>query len=104
MDARVYKPAASLSSITNDFDDAGFHGGGVDAAVDGAGHDFVEQKGDQVLVGDKSPEVEVQVVSVHLHLLKPEPAERSQPDALEERLEGNLHHPGQNGDAGKLDG
>ena len=39
-----------LTPLTDDLDDALLHGGGVEAAVGGAGHDLVQEEVDQVLV------------------------------------------------------
>ena len=42
-------------------------------------------------------------MSVHLHLLKPEPTERPQSDAFEQGLERDLDNPRQDRDSRKLD-
>ena len=51
----------------------------------------------------ESPEKETEIMRIHLHLLKAESTERSQPDAFEKRLQRNLDDTGQDGDSRKLD-
>ena len=63
--------------VTDDLDHTALHGDRVEAAVDRTGHYLIQQECHQVLVRDKSPQVNVQVVGVHLHLLKTEPASKS---------------------------
>ena len=62
-----------LASVAYDLYHACLHGWWIQASVDGAGHDLVQKEGHQVLVGNETPEVDVQVVRVYLHLLKAEP-------------------------------
>ncbi len=55
-----------LAPITDDVYDAVLHEHRVRTPVPGAGHDLVQQEEDKVFVGDESPEVQAEVVGVHL--------------------------------------
>ena len=69
-EGRTYESA----SVAYDLYHACLHGRRVQASVDGTGHDLVQKERHQVLVGNETPKVDVQVVRVYLHLLKAEPA------------------------------
>ena len=53
-----------------------FHRHRIEAAMNDTGHDLIQEEGDQVLVRNEPPQVNVQVVRVNLHLLKAKPANR----------------------------
>lgn len=76
----------ALASLTDDLDHALLHRGRIQAAVGGAPHYLIQQEVHEVLIGDKAPQVHLQVVAVHLDLLQPVAAEGAQADALQECL------------------
>lgn len=54
------------AAIADQLDDAGFHDLRLDAAMDGARDDFIEETVHQVLVEHETPQVQLQVVTVYL--------------------------------------
>ena len=52
-------------------------------------------KADKLLISHEAPQVELQEVAVHLHLLQPEAPEGAQPHALQQRLQADLDDAGQ---------
>lgn len=89
-----------LPAFADDLNHALLHGDGVKAPVSRTAHNFVQQKMHQVLVRNEAPEVELQVVAVHLDLLQAEASERPQADALQESLQADLDDARQHGDLG----
>lgn len=75
-----------LPALADELDDAVLHGDGVEAAVGGAGSHLVQQPLHHPLVSGEAPEVELQVMAVHLHLLQPEAPQCPQPHTLQQRL------------------
>ena len=72
--------------ITNDLHHTGLHQlwGLLQAPVQGWPQYLVKQVMDHGFILHEPPQVELQVVAVHLHLLQPIPAEGFQPHALQQ--------------------
>lgn len=75
-----------LPALADELDDTVLHGDRVEAAVGSAGGHLIQQPLDHPLVSSKAPEVELQVMAVHLHLLQPKAPQRPQPHTLQQRL------------------
>lgn len=91
----------SLSTLTNDLNHTVLHGHGIKASVGRAAHNLVQQEMHQVLIGDKAPEVKLQVVTVHLDLLEAKTPKSTKADALQESLQADLDNAGQHRDLGR---
>lgn len=88
----VYTVLQASAPLTDDFDHTLLHRCRIQAAVGGAPHDLIQQEVYKVFVGDKAPQVHLQVVAVHLDLLQPVAAERAEADTLEECLQADLDY------------
>lgn len=87
-----------LTALADDFNHALLHRGRIQAPVGGAAHYLIQQEVHQVLVGDKAPQIHLQVVAVHLDLLQAVAAEGAQADALQEGLQADFDDSRHDGD------
>lgn len=67
----------------------------------GAAHDLIQQEMHEVFIWDEAPQVHLQVVAIHLDLLKPVAAKRAQPDALQESLQTDFNNSRHHRDLGR---
>ena len=91
------------TSFAYDFDNGGFHGHGIQTSISRGRDNLVQETIHDILIGHESPQIQLQIMSVHLDLLQTVTRESPQPHALEESLEGDFDDARHDRDFGKLD-
>ena len=74
------------TSFAYDFDNGGFHGHGIQTSISRRRDNLVQETIHDILIGHESPQIQLQIMSVHLDLLQTVTRESPQPHALEESL------------------